>query len=60
MDLVTEKYERDLLYKSKESLVVVLQSIIRGFLLRKWLDERQKFFINHSADLIKIQVILLE
>jgi hypothetical protein len=43
------------LYKSKESVIVIIQSVARGFLARKMLKERHEYLKSKSPQIAKIQ-----
>jgi hypothetical protein len=56
IDVTTQKYETAQLYKSKESLIVLVQALVRGFLVRRTLRERFAYFKSRVDQIVKIQV----
>lgn len=56
IDSTTEKYELNLLYKSKEALILSLQSLARGFLVRESIRQRIYYLKKNEKTIIKIQV----
>lgn len=58
IDNTTEKYEQKLLYKSKEPLIIKIQALIRGYLVRESLNQRYQHFLRNEKKIIKIQVFI--
>lgn len=56
IDGTTEKYEQNLLYKSRENFIIKLQAVSRGYLVRESLNQRYKHFLRNEQKIIKIQV----
>ena len=55
IEQTNEKYERNLLYKSKENLIVLIQATIRGFLYREELKQRLNYLKEHQKQVLQIQ-----
>lgn len=55
----TEKYEQNLLYKSKEALIIKIQALVRGRLVREYLNKRYEHFLLNKQKIVKIQVFLI-
>lgn len=55
----TEKYEQNLLYKSKEPVIIKIQALVRGYLVREYLNRRYKHFLNNEQKIVKIQVFVV-
>ena len=55
MDATSDKYERNELFKSNETLIVMLQSLVRGYLNRKHLKDRRAHLAANLDKIIKIQ-----
>ena len=58
IDVTNEKYEKNQLYKSKEDLIVLIQALARGFLVRKAVKQRIDYFVSNLDQIAKIQVSL--
>ena len=56
IDSTTEKYEQNLLYKSRENFIIKVQALTRGFLLRESLNKRYKHFLGNEYKIRIIQV----
>ncbi|XP_041649512.1 ras GTPase-activating-like protein IQGAP3 [Cheilinus undulatus] len=52
---VSGSYSRNMLWRSNESLIVRLQAMCRGFLVRQTLDARQRYLISQTPAVITIQ-----
>ncbi len=57
IDVATEKYELNQVYKSKESLIILIQALVRGFLTRNSLRKRVELYDANLDNIIKIQVV---
>ena len=55
IDVTSEKFQTNLLYQSKEGLIVLVQALARGFLLRKALNERKMYLKANMESIVKIQ-----
>lgn len=53
--MTTDKFEMNLLYKSKESLIVLIQALARGFLVRRFIQQRGEHFKRNLPRIVKIQ-----
>ena len=58
IDVTNEKYEKNQLYKSKEDVIVLIQALARGFLVRKAVKQRMDHFMANQDQIAKIQVSL--
>jgi hypothetical protein len=56
VDVTTEKFEMNMLYKSKEGLIVLIQALARGFLVRRYIRKRSEHFRSREDQIIKLQV----
>ena len=56
MNHATEKIERLILYQENLDLVILLQARIKGYLLRKSMNERLSYLNQHTKEAIRIQV----
>jgi len=56
IDVTNEKYEKNQLYKSKEDIIVLIQALARGFLVRKAVKQRMDYFMSNLDQIVKIQV----
>ncbi|XP_035529127.1 ras GTPase-activating-like protein IQGAP3 [Morone saxatilis] len=52
---VSGSYTRSVLWQSSEALVVRLQAVCRGFLLRQKLEARRRYLITHTPAVVIIQ-----
>ena len=57
IDVATEKYELNQVYKSKETLIILIQALVRGFLTRYSLRKRIELYDANLDNIIKIQVV---
>lgn len=57
---VSGLYSRRGLWRGSQALVVRLQALSRGFLLRQQLQARRRYLMVHTPAVILIQVRLLE
>uniref|UniRef100_A0A8C0H3U1 IQ motif containing GTPase activating protein 2 n=1 Tax=Chelonoidis abingdonii TaxID=106734 RepID=A0A8C0H3U1_CHEAB len=55
---VTADYNREQLWFANENLILQLQALARGFLVRKSYEERKGFLQKQEPSVIKIQVLL--
>lgn len=55
IDATNNKYELNLLYVSKEPLIIELQALARGYLCRLAIEKRAEYLINHTNDVIRLQ-----
>lgn len=55
IDSANEKFERMLLYKSKENLIVLIQARIRGYQYREKLRKRLTYLREHETQCVQIQ-----
>lgn len=53
---VSAQYSRGVLWRNSEALVVRLQALCRGFLIRWRMAARRHFLMNQTAAVIVIQV----
>lgn len=53
---VSGSYSRSALWRSSEALVVRLQAVSRGFLIRRKLEARRRHLITQTPAVITIQV----
>lgn len=53
---VSGSYSRSVLWKSSEALVVRLQAVSRGFLIRQKLEARRRYLISQTPAVVTIQV----
>ena len=58
VEATNKKYERDLLYLSKQPLIIRVQARARGYLCRLAIERRAAYLIGHAKDVIKIQVLI--
>ena len=55
---VSASYSRGELWRSSEPLIVRLQALCRGFLVRRRLEARQRYLISQTPAVVLIQVRL--
>ncbi len=55
IDVTNEKYERNQLYKSREDLIILIQALARGFLVRKAFKQRMDYLLANQDQIAKIQ-----
>ncbi len=55
IEVTNEKYERNLLYKQNEKLIILLQASVRGHIFRQKLKRRLLFLSEHESEIIHIQ-----
>ena len=55
VEATNKKYERSLLYLSKEKLIIQLQARIRGNRCRQAIHKRAAYIMSHEKDVVKIQ-----
>ena len=53
---VSGSYSRSVLLRSSEALVVRLQAVCRGFLIRQQLEAQRRYLISQTPAVIVIQV----
>lgn len=53
---VSASHSRSALWKSNEALVIRLQAVARGFLLRQRLEARRRHLVAHTPAVVTIQV----
>lgn len=53
---VSGSYSRSVLWRSNKALVIRLQALCRGFLLRRQLEARERYLISQTPAVIVIQV----
>jgi len=56
IDVTSQKYELNQIYKSRESLIILIQALVRGFLTRNLLKRRIELYDANLDKIIKIQV----
>ena len=56
MRITTKENERLMLYQQNLPLIVLLQAQIRGFLVRKDMNDRLHYFNEHTKEATIIQV----
>lgn len=56
---ISDSYSRSLFWRSNEALIVRLQAVSRGFLIRQKLEARQRYLISQTPAVIVIQVSTL-
>jgi hypothetical protein len=57
MNNATGKIERLILYQQNLDLIVLLQARIKGYLVRKSMNDRLHYLNQHTEEIIRIQVI---
>jgi hypothetical protein len=57
MNNATGKVERLILYQQNLDLIVLLQARIKGYLVRKSMNDRLNYLNQHTEEIIRIQVI---
>ena len=57
MNNATGKIERLILYQQNLDLIVLLQARIKGYLVRKSMNDRLNYLNHHTEEIIRIQVI---
>lgn len=53
---VSGSYSRSVLWRSSEALIVGLQAVSRGFLIRQKLEARRRYLVSQTPAVIIIQV----
>lgn len=57
---VSRSYSRSMLWRNSEALVVRLQAVSRGFLIRQKLEARRRHLMRHTPAVVVIQVRVLD
>lgn len=55
IEATNQKFELNLLYLSKESLIIQIQALARGFKCRQAIIARAKYLVDHTNQVIQIQ-----